>query len=197
MTPTGPEAANQPAPANPARFDNEPVVLTERPELDVHDFLPLDPRLLRLRTVIALSAGLVFALVGLVLAVAVEPARWIGVFIALVAVAVTAVSVIGTRVSFRFWGYAVRGRDITVRHGVVLRSVTSVPFNRVQHVSVNSGPLERWLGLATIKVFTAGGVGADLSIEGLVASEAAILQDLILANVAEAGPSTATPTSPR
>ncbi len=181
---------NDPGAATAASFRNESVVLTERPRLDDHDFRPLDPRLLRLRTVIALVTGLAFALVGLVLAAAIEPARWIGVLITSAAVVITALSVAGTRISFRFWGYAVRERDITVRHGVVLRSVTSVPFNRVQHVSVNSGPVERWLGLATIKVFTAGGVGADLSIEGLVASEAATLQDLILANVAEAGAST-------
>ena len=47
------------------------------------------------------------------------------------------------------------------------RRVTTVPFNRVQHAAVNTGPLDRYFGLARLEVYTAGGQTADLSLEGL------------------------------
>ena len=64
-------------------------------------------------------------------------------------------------------GYAVRDKDIVYRAGVFWRSVKVVPFNRVQHATTGSGPLERRFGLATLTIFTAGGSGGDLRIAGL------------------------------
>ena len=64
-------------------------------------------------------------------------------------------------------GYAVRDKDIVYCAGVVWRSVKVVPFNRVQHATTGSGPLERHFGLATLTIFTAGGSGGDLRIAGL------------------------------
>ncbi len=171
---------------------NDIVSLSEQPRIDPDDFSPLDPRLLRARTVGAAGTGLVLALGGLVATLMLDRYRWIGMVAVLVVVVITAIAVLATRVSFGFWGYLVRDKDLTVSHGVFNRTVTSVSFNRVQHASVNSGPLERWLGLATLRVYTAGGVGADVTIEGLPQADAAALQRLILANVALAGQSTAT-----
>lgn len=64
-------------------------------------------------------------------------------------------------------GYAVRDKDIAYRAGVLWRTVQVVPFNRVQHATTKSGPMERGIGLATLTVFTAGGSGGDLRIAGL------------------------------
>lgn len=64
-------------------------------------------------------------------------------------------------------GYVVRDKDILFRKGVFWRSVTAVPFNRIQHVETSNTPLDRKFYLATLQLFTAGGSGADLRIEGL------------------------------
>ncbi|MEE9414038.1 MAG: PH domain-containing protein [Acidimicrobiales bacterium] len=174
-------------------FTNRSIPLDERPVLQDKDFQRLDPRLLQMRTVLILVPNAVLAIGAVAVASLLDSARWLGlVALALVLVAtITQVGVI--RLSFRFWGYAVREHDLTVRRGVILRSVTSVPFNRVQHAALHNGPIERAFGLSTIRVFTAGGSGADLAIEGLAANDAATMQDLILAAVAKAGQSTATP----
>lgn len=174
-------------------FRNEVVPLESRPAIDDRTFLPLDPGLLTLRVVFALGTGLMLLIVAVAVTIAIDDARWIGLVAVGAVIVVTVLNVFAIRLSFRFWGYLVRDHDLTVRHGVLLRSVTSVPFNRVQHASLQSGPFERAMGLATIKIFTAGGVGADLSIEGLAAADAAKLQELILASVAVAGSSTAAP----
>ena len=69
-------------------------------------------------------------------------------------------------------GYAVREKDIAFKSGLLWRTVTVVPFNRVQHAATGSGLLDRNFGLATLTVFTAGGSGGDLHIAGLGADRA-------------------------
>ena len=90
-------------------------------------------------------------------------------------------------------GYALRERDIAFKSGLLWRSVTVVPFNRVQHAATGSGMLDRNFGLATLTVFTAGGSSGDLHIAGLGAERAERLRTYV---VAKAGGSADTPESP-
>lgn len=64
-------------------------------------------------------------------------------------------------------GYAVRDRDVIFRRGFLMEKNTVVPFNRIQHVSTDRGILDKFLDLATLNIFTAGGSGSDISIPGL------------------------------
>lgn len=77
-------------------------------------------------------------------------------------------------------GFVMRDHDIVYRHGVLFRKVTAVPYNRVQHVEVSSDPLDRRFGIGTLKLFTAGGSGGDLAVEGLPLETAEQLRDFIL-----------------
>ncbi len=188
---TNPFSPNESTSApTPEIFRNERVDLAARPELEDDDFRPLEAKLLTLRSVLLVPAMLPFLVGAIALFFVLDDMRWLAAvaFVAVVLFGIAAL--IATRLSFKFWGYAVRTHDLSVRRGVIFRTTTSVPFNRVQHAAVNTGPLERGLGLSTIKVFTAGGAGADLSIEGLTADHAASLKNHILANAAAAGAST-------
>ena len=80
-------------------------------------------------------------------------------------------------------GYAVRDKDIVFKSGVFWRSITAVPFNRVQHVETSNTPLDRKFGLANLQIFTAGGSGGDLSVSGLGADTAEQLRIYILEKV--------------
>ena len=55
---------------------------------------------------------------------------------------------------FRVKAYALREQDIAYRSGLVFRKTVLLPFNRVQHMEVTSGPLQRRFGLASLKFFT-------------------------------------------
>ena len=77
-------------------------------------------------------------------------------------------------------GYVVRDKDLLFKKGVIWRSVTAVPFNRIQHVETSHSPLDRKFGLATLQLFTAGGTGGDLKIDGLAADIAEQLRVYIL-----------------
>ena len=80
-------------------------------------------------------------------------------------------------------GYAVRDKDILYKSGVFWRTITAIPFNRIQHVEKSSTPFERHFELATLQLFTAGGTGGDLKIHGLPADAAEKLRVYILAKV--------------
>lgn len=80
-------------------------------------------------------------------------------------------------------GYTVRDKDIVYKKGVVWRSVTAIPYNRIQHVETSSTPLDRKFGIAALQIFTAGGSGSDLKIHGLGADNAERLRVYILDKV--------------
>ncbi|MEL7537329.1 MAG: PH domain-containing protein [Pseudomonadota bacterium] len=79
--------------------------------------------------------------------------------------------------------YAVRQHDVLFRSGLFFRTVTAVPLNRIQHVELHRGPLERGFKLATLQVFTAGGSGSDLSVPGLNEARGAQLREYILGQI--------------
>ncbi|WP_216843567.1 PH domain-containing protein [Phytoactinopolyspora alkaliphila] len=81
---------------------------------------------------------------------------------------------------WRAWGYSERQEDLLVTHGVMFRKLTVVPYGRMQFVDVNSGPLDRKFGLATVQMHTAS-PASDARIPGLPAQEAARLRDRLSA----------------
>ena len=63
--------------------------------------------------------------------------------------------------------YAIREQDLLFHEGLLWKSTTVIPRNRIQHIETENGPLERWYGLVTLKCYGAGGLQADLVIPGL------------------------------
>jgi len=80
-------------------------------------------------------------------------------------------------------GVALRDHDMAYRSGLFWRKTVIVAFNRVQHVEVSSGPLQRKFGLASVKLFTAGGSSVDLRIDGLTADRAEHIRAFIAAKI--------------
>ncbi|HHV20068.1 MAG TPA: PH domain-containing protein [Propionibacterium sp.] len=76
----------------------------------------------------------------------------------------------------RSWGYAELADDLYVTHGLWFRRLMAVPYGRMQVVEVEAGPIERALGLATVKLVTAS-ASTDATIPGLPPEEAARLRD--------------------
>ncbi len=91
-----------------------------------------------------------------------------------------ALSVVMPTLSFQRWAYTRREHDLLIARGVLVRTVTSVPVLRVQHVDVRQGPLERSLGLARLAIYTASGSGADGVLPGLLLADAEALRDSLI-----------------
>lgn len=78
-----------------------------------------------------------------------------------------AINVVAIHINYKYSGYAIREKDLLYRSGWLQRKTRIVLINRIQHVSVQSGPLERRFGLASVSVFTAGSAAADFTIKGI------------------------------
>lgn len=74
------------------------------------------------------------------------------------------------------WGYAERRDDLMVRRGVMIRRLSVIPYGRMQFIDVTAGPVERTLGLATLRMHTAA-AASDARIPGLSRDQAARLRD--------------------
>lgn len=84
----------------------------------------------------------------------------------------------------RFTQYLLRELDMNMRKGCWWRTTTSLGINRIQHMEVTQGPIERWLGLSKLALFTAGGHQSDLKLPGLEVNEAKKLKAQLLRQVA-------------
>ncbi|HLV54475.1 MAG TPA: PH domain-containing protein [Actinotalea caeni] len=73
-------------------------------------------------------------------------------------------------------GYAELEDDLLIRKGVLFRSLTVVPYGRMQYVDVQAGPLMRRAGMAQVQLHTAS-ASTDASIPGLLEAEASRLRD--------------------
>jgi len=82
---------------------------------------------------------------------------------------------------------AVREHDIAYRSGLFFRKTVILACNRVQHIEVSSGPLQRRFGLVSLKFFTAGGSSVDLKVDGLMRDRAEQLRAYILDRSASRG----------
>jgi membrane protein YdbS with pleckstrin-like domain len=82
----------------------------------------------------------------------------------------------------RALAYAETDEDLLFRSGVLRRSISTVPYGRMQYVDVMVGPIERVFGLSSLTVNTAA-AGAAVRIPGLPTAEAARLRDTLASSV--------------
>ena len=77
-------------------------------------------------------------------------------------------------------GYAERDDDLLIRRGIFFQRTMVVPYGRMQYVDVAVGPVERSLGLCTLKLHTAS-TGTNAQLPGLPAQEGARLREQLSA----------------
>ena len=82
-------------------------------------------------------------------------------------------------------GYLLREQDVSYRSGLLMYKLTTIPFNRIQHVEVSQNLVEKSFGLSRVKVFTAGGSVSDLSIPGLLPDKAHQIESFLLSKVSK------------
>lgn len=156
-------------------FANPPLPVEHIPQLVEDDFVLVDPRYRQavLGSLIGIAAAVIIATIGLVVASS-SPLTWIIIGAAVLVVVLAIVAIRG--IELRRLGYQLREHDVSLRAGALNHRVETIPFSRVQHVTIQRGPVDRLLGLARIDVSSAG---PDLSIPGLAADDAARIKQLI------------------
>lgn len=68
-------------------------------------------------------------------------------------------------------GYAEESTELWLRKGIIFRSVTVVPYGRMQCVDIKTGPLLNAFGLANLTLHTAA-ANTDANLPGLPRAEA-------------------------
>lgn len=80
-------------------------------------------------------------------------------------------------------GYQISADRLRVVRGLMFRFDTVVPFGRVQHIDVHQGPLDRFFGIATLTLHTAGSHNASVSLPGLGEELAREMREEIRAHI--------------
>jgi putative membrane protein len=80
--------------------------------------------------------------------------------------------------------YHVGGDDIRVEKGLFKRTARSIPYERIQDVSIQQKPLARMMGLSEVRFETGGGDGDDATLRFVTLEEANRLRALIRARKA-------------
>lgn len=170
-------------------FENSEISIQELPRADSVEWLGMAPNFVR-RKLTENAIGFAFILIGITALQSISGVAfadegltislgWLWLVLALVGLPIFSWPIISVPKK----GYAVRDKDIVYKSGVFWRTITAIPFNRIQHVEKSSTPLDRRFDIATLQLFTAGGSGGDLKIHGLPAEIAENLRTFILNKV--------------
>lgn len=95
---------------------------------------------------------------------------------------VLAIVALGTFASYLNWRrltYTIGAQDIRVESGILSRAARSVPYERIQDVSLEQKLLARLFGLVAVKFETGAGGGEDLSLSFLTEEQGEQLRNLV------------------
>lgn len=172
-------------------FSNNQINVNGLPNLDAITFTPLNSQY---RKVVILRLAII-VLFLVVLGVApmlvdqiipdLEIPKGLTVATIAFAVVLSTMIVVVNLLGLKQKGYAIREKDIIYKSGLINRTETVIPFNRVQHVGIYEGVLLRVFNLCTLEFFTAGGAMGDLKIPGLSKAEGDRLKAYVIKNINE------------
>jgi len=140
---------------------------------------PAERRLHPLTLLLNLSKQVPQAVLGLIalrLSGPEELRAWVGVF-ALVAI----LAMFGTEY-YKWWRFSYRldAEELRIASGIFSRNVRSIPYERIQDVNLEQGPLARLLGLARVRLETgSSGSGDEGALDSVDLAEASRLRDVI------------------
>jgi membrane protein YdbS with pleckstrin-like domain len=161
------------------------ALMVAQPQPVAPTFFPLDQRVIQLWR---LSVGLLFAVLWLVALVSLLIQGWFQPdwlwpllfgWCALVLASAALVMWYPAR-AYQAWSWRIDNKVLETRSGIWFRHTRLLPLSRLQHIDLESGPLARRFGLASLVLHTAGTQNASLTIPGLEAAYTARLRDWLV-----------------
>ncbi|MFV8355902.1 PH domain-containing protein [Flavobacterium sp. XS1P32] len=166
-------------------FTNETIDTRQLPKFEEVTFTKLDPKylwviLINLAFFISLLI-LVPILFSMFKSEIFSERVWliIGAVIPVFSILLVVFSFIG----FQRKGFAFREHDVLYKYGILATKTIIIPYNRVQHVALHEGFVSRYLGLAKIEIFTAGGSSSDIEIPGIEKEQAENIKQLLMGKI--------------
>ncbi|MDO9157361.1 MAG: PH domain-containing protein [Sediminibacterium sp.] len=100
------------------------------------------------------------------------------VFLLLISITIASIEI-----GFKNKAWALREKDIQFKKGWLFQSTHIIPFVKVQHCELVSGPIGRKYGLASIRINTAASNNIDIIINGLKQETAEQLKAFIIEKI--------------
>lgn len=166
-------------------FTNETIDTTQLPRFEEVELSPLHPSFIK---IIWINTAIVFVILAILVSLAiifVDDTKEYWEYFTVGYIALLLLTIIIQVVSYKNRGFAFRTHDVIYHSGAIAITTTIIPYNRVQHVELHEGWLSRAFGLATIAVYTAGGVSSDLKIPGLEKEHAEAIKQLLVGKITE------------
>jgi membrane protein YdbS with pleckstrin-like domain len=143
------------------RVPSEPPSLPLAPGEQVRSFRPAEGffRYLKFKFWIVLAAIDGAIVIGWAALFLWRPvlASWLAPLAFAIAIFPDIVAYIAIHLRYDTTWYVFTNRSLRIRRGIWVIHETTITFENIQNVSVNSGPLERFYGIANVTVDTAGG----------------------------------------
>ncbi|MDE5660605.1 MAG: PH domain-containing protein [Muribaculaceae bacterium] len=89
------------------------------------------------------------------------------------------INLIILRKAYLVKGYALREHDITYRSGVIFPKTTTVPFSRVQQVSISRNPVSKLFNLCALDIVNGAQGLSSLTVKGLTPEKAETIKSII------------------
>lgn len=169
-------------------FRNEPVNYSDLPQFETIDLFPIQNSFKKIIHFNYLILELL-VIIGFVVWFFVSEEKnvyinlfFLGVLALLILIHIYNVLLVKTR------KFCFREHDVIYKSGIISLTTTIIPYNKLQHLAVYQGWMSRYLNLASLEFFTAGGDSSDLKISGMKKDEAFSYREFVLKLISENKP---------
>lgn len=138
------------------------------------------------RAVQIAGAVLVYsALAAMALLLLISDNIWWCVIAECMIIAVFVFNIMILREAYLFKGYALREHDISYRTGMIFPKITTIPYRRIQQVSIEQNPVSKFFGLYSVEVVNGAQTLSSLTIPGLTEDMARQIKNCITEKLAD------------
>lgn len=146
------------------------------------EFQAIEPTYIKVLTARIVLTYILFIGIAFTIPLMMESYGWwitLGIVCALgIALAVNLILIRGI---YYVKGYALRNQDVSYRSGLFFTSVRTVPFSKIQQVSVRTNPLSRMFALYHLDIINGSqSSGNQITIPGLTHDDAERLKSIII-----------------
>lgn len=139
---------------------------------------PIDRKYQIVQIVLTLSGYLVLATSALLLLL-LDNCLWFFLAEGIILIAMS-INFIIVRKAWIFKGFALREYDISYRSGIIFPIITTIPYNRMQQVSVKQNPVSKFFNLYSVEVVNGAQAMSSLTIPGLTEERANQIKNIVI-----------------
>lgn len=139
---------------------------------------PIDRKYQTVQIVLTLSGYLVLATSAL-LFLLLDNCLWFFLAEGIILIAMS-INFIIVRKAWIFKGFALREYDISYRSGIIFPVITTIPYNRMQQVSVKQNPVSKFFNLYSVEVVNGAQAMSSLTIPGLTEERANQIKNIVI-----------------